>query len=618
MRIARTARTAKHNLWALHLFLFTVAIGLLATSSALMAQTAAGSIVGTVQDASGNVVAGAKVYLLSVDKNQTVTTVTNNLGYYSFPIVQPALYRLTIQAPGFKQYVQENIKLDVATTLTINATLQVGAVAQSVVVSGQPPALESQTSSLGQVIGNRSIVNLPLNGRNSYGFVALVPGVIAPYTFTQTAVDEYTDQYISINGSGPNQSLFLLDGGMNSEPGFNGPGIFPIVDMVQEYKVQTNNFGAEFSNTGGGIINVTTKSGGNKLHGSAWEFFRDTGLSANDFFSNRAGLARAPFTFNQFGATAGGPIKKNKTFYFFAYEGIRWGKSGQATGTMPTAAQRAGDFSNTYNNKGNLISIYNPFSTSPDPNHPGQYIRTQFPGNKIPATMIDPVAKTLLNYLPLPNQPGQGVAGTNNYEVNFTSPITEDSYSLRIDQEITPAQKIFARYSINDTSQTMPDLYGKSRDFLISNPTFGHNHFRRQQATIDYVHTFGTNKVLDLNSSFVRALLGRHTPGLGINPTTVGLPSYFSDLAKSYTPCFPVIGVAGMTTTMSVPNLGGGFIGNCGLLNDPLQTLFETGSFTVIHGALKSLVSKYRFTRFAIDPDRVGFLPFQLARWVPP
>ena len=363
-------------------FLFTFLMCLLLSGTALVAQTATGSIVGIVRDPSGNVIVGAQVHLLNVDKNQTADAVTNNLGYYSFPLVQPALYRLTVQAPGFKQFVQENIKLDVASTLSINANLQVGQIAQSVTVSAAPPILETQTSSLGQVISNRSIVNLPLNGRNAYGFAALVPGVIAPYGYSQTASDEYNDQFISINGSRPNQNLFLLDGGINSEPAFTGPGYFPSVDLVDQYKVQTANFGAEYSHTGGGLINVITRSGSNQIHGSAWEFFRNTQLEANDFFSNKANLPRAAFSFNQFGATLGGPIKKDKTFFFFAYEGLHWVQSGSAAGTLPTAAQRAGDFSTTYNSQGQVIPIYDPFSTKPDPSHPGQFIRTQYPGKQ--------------------------------------------------------------------------------------------------------------------------------------------------------------------------------------------------------------------------------------------
>ena len=571
---------------SLRLICWISIIGVLTMGPALRAQTATGAIVGIVRDASGNVVSGAKVDLLNVAKNQVASTTTNALGYYSFPLVQPALYRLTIQAPGFKQFVQENVRLDVATTLSVNANLQVGQVTQSVTVTGAPPLLESQTSSLGQVISNRSIVDLPLDGRNAYGFAALVPGVIAPYGFTQTAFDEYNDQFISINGSRPNQNTFLLDGGINSEPAFTGPGYFPSVDLVQQYKVQTADFGVEFSHTGGGLINVITKSGSNQIHGSAWEFFRNTNLEANDFFSNAAGLPRADFRFNQFGGTLGGPIKKDKTFFFGSYEGLRWVQSGSAVGTLPTAAQRSGDFSSTYNTQGQVIPIYDPFSTRPDPANPGQFIRTQYPGNKIPTTEINPVATSLLNYLPLPNQPGDSVTGNNNYYVNFSSPIEENSFSLRIDQAISATQKLFGRYSINDTTQTRPNLYGSSNpDFVISNPTAGNDFLRQQQVTIDYTNAFSSNKLLDLNSSYVRYWIGRSLPGIGVNPTVVGLPSYFNTLAQTYTPCFPSVGVSGMGLNLSLGNIGGGFMGGgCYNLGDAYPDLHEYGNLTIVHG----------------------------------
>ncbi|HEV2274421.1 MAG TPA: carboxypeptidase regulatory-like domain-containing protein, partial [Acidobacteriaceae bacterium] len=564
-----------------------IAVTTILNCHSVFAQIAAGSIVGIVRDPTGNVVSSAQVVLLNKATNQTFNATTNTLGYYSFPLLQPAVYQITVQAPGFKQFIQDNVQLDVAITLTINADLQVGEVSQSVTVTGQAPLLETQTSSLGQVISNKSVVNLPLNGRNAYGFAALVPGVVAPYGFTQTAFDEYNDQFISINGSRPNQNLFLLDGGMNSEPAFTGPGYFPSVDLVDEYKVQTNNLGAEFSNTGGGIINVITKSGSNQIHGSAWEFFRDTNLVANDFFSNRAGLPRANFRFNQFGGTVGGPIKRDKTFFFFAYEGLRWVQSGSAVGTLPTAAQRTGDFSTTYDSHGNVIPIYDPFSTKPDPSHPGQFIRTQFPGNKIPEAQINPVAKALLGYLPLPNQPGTPVTGTNNYYTNFSSPIEENSFSFRVDQVLTDTQKLFGRYSLNDTTQTRPNLYGSSSpNFLISNPTAGNDFLRQQQVTIDYTNAFRQNTILDLNSSYVRYYIGRKIPGLGFSPTGVGLPSYFGSLAKSYTPCFPSVGVTGLGLNLSLGNIGGGLMGaGCYTLGDVYPDLHEYGSLTIVHGA---------------------------------
>ncbi|MDX6464764.1 MAG: hypothetical protein QOE55_8461 [Acidobacteriaceae bacterium] len=563
-----------------------VVFSVLNSNEALHAQTAAGSIVGIVRDHTGNVVPGAQVTVLNGATNQSVSATTNSSGYYSFPLLQPALYQISVRAAGFKEFLQDNIQLDVAQTRNVDVGLDVGQVTESVTVTAAPPLLETQTSSLGEVIPNKSVLDLPLNGRNAYGFAALVPGVIAPYGFSQTAFDEYNDQFISINGSRPNQNLFLLDGGMNSEPAFTGPGYFPSVDLVEEYKVQTNNLGAEFSNTGGGIINVITKSGTNQIHGSAWWFFRHTDLSANDFFSNKAGLPRAHYQFSQFGGTIGGPIRKDKTFFFFAYEGLRWVQSGSAVGTLPTQAQRNGDFSSTYNSAGQVIPIYDPFTTVPDPNNPGQYLRTQYPGNKIPASELNPVTQAMLTYLPLPNQPGTPVTGSNNYYTNYSSPIVENSFSIRFDHAITDKQKIFGRYSLNDTTQTRPNLYGSSSpNFVISSPTAGNDFLRQQQATIDYTNPFKPNAVLDLNSSYIRYFIGRRIPGYNVNPTVVGLPSYFTTLSSLYTPCFPSVGVSGLGLTLSLGNIGGGLMGGgCYTLGDVYPDLHEYGSVTVVHG----------------------------------
>jgi hypothetical protein len=563
--------------------MFLIAL-LLSAGSRIVAQTATGSIVGIVHDQSGNVVPNAQVNLRNRSTNQAASVVSNNLGYYSFPLLQPASYQITVEVPGFKEFVEDDVQLDVAITLTVNIELQVGAVTQSVTVSGEPPTLDTQTSSLGQVIGTESVENLPLNGRNAYGFASLVPGVIAPYGFSQTAFDEYSDQFISINGSRPNQNLFLLDGGMNSEPFFTGPGYFPIVDLVQEYKVQTNNLGAEYSNTGGGVINVITKSGTNQIHGSAWEFFRNADLAANDFFSNQAGLPRAPFKFNQFGGTLGGPILKNNTFFFFAYEGLRWVQSGSAVGTVPTAAQRNGDFSSTYDSAGDMIPIYDPFTTKPDPNKPGQYIRTQFTGNKIPSNEIDPVATALLAYLPLPNQTGNPNTGTNNYVSNYSAPIDENSFSLRIDHALTSTQQVFGRYSINDTTQARPYVFGTSPNFKISNPTLGNDFLRAQQATIDYTNALRPNMVLDLNSSYIRFIIERTPDGLNFNYANVDLPSYFDDLS-AYKSCFPWVTPAGIGVNFSLGNIGTpGWGGVCGLLKNPGSDIHEYGNFTVVRG----------------------------------
>lgn len=552
-----------------------VAICALGAAGSLDAQSGTGSIVGQVRDSSGNVVIGAQVTALNVATNNKITVVTNGQGFYSFPVLQPASYQITLKATGFKELVRNNIQLDVAMTLTVNADLPVGAVSETVTVTDEPPLLETQSSSLGQLISARQMDDLPLSGRNSYSFATLVPGVVAPYQFTQPAVDEYNDQFISINGSRPNQNVFLLDGGTNSEPAFSGPGYFPSVDLVQEYKVQTNNLGAEFSNTGGGVVNVITKSGSNKFHGSAWEFNRSKGLEANSFFSIRAGLPRGDFKFNQYGGTLGGPLQKDRMFFFFGYEGLNWTQSGTASGNLPTAAERSGDFSAD-------APIYNPFSTTLSG---GVYTRTQYPNNQI--STIDPVAAALLSYLPLPTNE----AAVPNYTTNFSMPIKENSFSFRLDRVLTPTSKIFARYSINDTNQIRPALYGtSSKKFIQSSPQVGTDFLRQQQATVDYTNAIKSNLFLDLSSSFVRYFLDRMPPGQGFNTASLpfGQPteSEFAAIQSVYTSEFPTMFTSGLGLGESVGNIGFGELMGAftGVPKDVYSDLREYGNAISTHG----------------------------------
>lgn len=557
-------------------------------ASDLFAQTATGSIAGTVLDKAGNVLGHAVVTLTNAETNEVRTALTNDHGYYLLPLLPPANYSLAIQVPGFNKFVQSNIHLNVGDALTINASLQIGQVTQQVTITDQPSALETETSSLGQVLGNKTILDLPVNGRNSYSFATLVPGVLASAGFTQTAFDEYNDQFVSINGSRPNQNVFLLDGGMNTQPALSGPGYYPNIDLVQEYKVQTNNFSAEFSNTSGGVINVITKSGTNRLHGSLYEFFRDTGLNANDYFANRAGIPRAPFHYNQFGGSVGGPIIHDKTFFFFSYEGLRWTQAVTTTATLPTLAQRSGDFSQTRNSAGQLIPIYDPFSTMPDPANPGQYIRTQFPGNTIPAERIDPVAANLMSYIPTPNQPGDPVTGANNFVSNTSSPITKNEFSLRIDHALTGNSKLYGRFSIADTSQDRPPIFGSDPKFKVSAPILGPDFLRQMQTTIGDTTALSPSLVLELNSSFIRFHLTRQPPGQGFDPTQLGFPSYFATLAKTTVPCFPTVIVGGLGSSESIPNIGwGGLLGQLcwiGILNDANQVFHEYGNLTKVAG----------------------------------
>jgi len=399
--------------------------GMMVTFALAWAQTEKAQVNGSVVDPSGAVVADAELTAVHTATGGRRVVRTNAQGLYNLPFLDPGTYDIEVQKEGFRTAARKGIKFDVAQVARLDFQLEVGALSERVTVSAEGPLLETGSASLAHLVDNTRIVNLPTNGRNSYGFATLIPGVRASRGFTEVAYGMYNDQFVSINGSRPNQNSFLLDGGANSNPAFNGPAMFPSLDSVEEYKVQTNNFSAEFSNSAGGVINLVTKAGTNQFHGSLFEFLRNDKFTANDFFINRAGRKEGPFRFNQFGAAVGGPLHipgvykgKDKTFFFASYEGLRWVRGLITTGTMPTLLERQGNFTETRTGAGQVISVYDPFTTAPDPARPGRSIRTPFPGNMIPTARFDPVSRNLLAYFPAPNAPGAPNTNVNNFATN--------------------------------------------------------------------------------------------------------------------------------------------------------------------------------------------------------
>jgi hypothetical protein len=540
------------------------------------------AIEGTVQDATRAVITDASVSLQNEGTGVKRTTTTNGAGAYIFPLLQPGSYAITVEKPGLETAKRTGIRLDVAQTAKIDFTLHVGTVSQAMVVSGTAELLDTGTAAVGQVVDTRAIDNLPTNGRNSYEFITLTPGVRAPNGFRSVVTDNVSSAFVSINGARPNGSVFYLDGGNNSESNYNGPTYVPPVDAVQEFKVQTSSFGAEYTNTTGGVVNLVTKSGTNRFHGTLFEYLRNNDLDATNFFLNLSGIGKAEYRFNQFGGTLGGPVIKNKTFFFFSYEGLRLVQGVTYTNTLPTAAQRAGDFTETRNAAGQVIAIYDPFSTVPNPSAPGSSIRTPFPGNAIPPARIDPVAHNLLKYLPQPNTTGAPITGNNNFVSNASSPINKDDYSARVDHHFSDNTSLFGRYSVNYEPWETPQPYGAGNP---ANPNLGLTNFGRYNAVLNGTHIFSPQFLVELSSSFNRWAQTRVGPGVGFDPTQLGLPSYI--VAHSAKPEFPVISVSGMNGAASLGNNYGAGLLAAGGVQDGINgfdTIEERVNFTRIAG----------------------------------
>lgn len=558
----------------------------------LSAQTEKAQLAGTVTDSSQAVVPGVQISLTNTGTSARRTTTSNEQGLYTLPFLDPGIYDIQVQKAGFRTLNRSGLKLDVAQVAAINFSLEVGAVSEQVTVTAQQVLLDTGSGSLAHTMENQRIVNLPTNGRNSYGFAMLVPGVRASRGFSELAYGMYNDQFVSINGSRPNQNSFLLDGGANSNPAFNGPAMFPSVDSVEEYKVHTNNFSAEFPNTAGGVVNLVTKSGTNKLHGALFDFLRNDKMAANDFFINRAGRPRAPFRFNQFGAAVGGPLVipklydgKDKTFFFASYEGLQWVRGLISTGTMPTLREREGDFSEGRNSAGALVTIYDPLTNAPNPQQAGRSIRQPFAGNRIPLQRFDAVSRNLLKFFPNPNAPGNPFTAVGNYATNPSAPIIKNTVSARIDHHITDKQRIYGRFSLNNTPHNRPPIYGNTPELRVSSPVLGNDQLNQRSVVLNYNNVISPTLVMELSSSFLRYSIRREGPALGYDPRQIGLPSHFGELYSSLRPCFPNVAITGFGVTIQAPDSGGGLMGSCGLLQDGYETFHQHANATNSRGS---------------------------------
>lgn len=407
--------------------LLLLGAALLFLAPAVLAQTA--QLTGRVNDATGAVVPGAQVTATNTATGFKRETVTNEEGNYVIPLLQPGSYQVMVQKPGFRPILQSDVTLQVEQVVRLDFQMEAGEVTETVNITASGLGLERETSSVGQVIENKTIVTLPLNGRNYTQLVALMPGA-TPNQGSRAA------DGISLNGNRTFQNTYLIDGVDNNNyilgvDTSSTQALRPSVDSIQEFKVESANYSAEYGRSAGGIVSLAIKSGSNEFHGSVFEFLRNDKLDANNFFSNRAHLERPPLRFNQFGGTLGGPIFKNHTFFFVSYQGTRDKRSRTGTTTVPTREMINGNFGS--------INIY-------DPANVVDGVRQQFPDNIIPESRIDPVGRRLAALYPAPNQPGS----VNNYVANVPTSDTADQLDLRFDHSFRAQDTLFVRYSWSD------------------------------------------------------------------------------------------------------------------------------------------------------------------------
>ena len=397
----------------------------------LLAQTPTATLTGSVKDPSGAIVSGARVSARNTGTNILHDVMTNNSGEYTVPLLDVGEYDVSVEAAGFKKQVQTSLTLQVGQTARVDFTLTLGQVSDVMEVSAELPVTQTDSASVGTVVDNQHVVEMPLNGRQFYSLATLVPGVTPP---VQNSTLSFRGGF-NVAGSSEVSNNFTINGFNNNNQDVSAPVFRPSIDAIQEFKVLTGVYPAELGYGSGGQVQVTIKSGTNQVHGTAFEYIRNAAVDARNYFLN-ANTPTPPFKRNQFGATLGGPIRKDKTFFFASYEGFRLRQDINSRATVPTAAFRTGDFG----------ALSRPIL---DPTTGRQFLN-----NIIPANRIDPAGRALLGYYPIPTSPtAAGASPANNYLFNVIRRETMDEGSVRLDHSFSEKDtlRITANY-FNDPS----------------------------------------------------------------------------------------------------------------------------------------------------------------------
>jgi hypothetical protein len=479
----------------------------LTVAASCLAQISAGSIVGTVRDSSGALVPNATITVTNKATGVSVTTTTNGAGEYQVLALNPGTYSAKASASGFASQVRNDIEIHVQSRPSIDFTLKVGQVSQVVEVTAATPLLQTQTADVGGVVGARQIVDLPLNGRRYADLALLEPGVQKYYSANNPAPDRF-----SSNGNLELQNDFLLDGignnsGSTNLQEFSVQVVQPPPDALQEFKVQTRTYSAEFGASAGAVVNASVKSGTNQFHGNLWEFVRNNKFDANTFFNNANGTPIGHFSQNQFGGTIGGPIRKDKTFFFFDLQKFTSRQATTVNSTVPTPLMKHGNFT----------ELGQPLTDSPVAGQAGCVS-----GNVVQAGCIDPVAAKLIALFPDPNIPSAvaaegtpgGWTGGSNYQ--FQASVPDDVYSLdgRVDHALNATNRIFGRYSYYHVNRQDPPW--------TSDPVAGNGNFatqyriRGQQAALSWSDTLSNSLLNELRLGFSRDFAHSDPVGLSL------------------------------------------------------------------------------------------------------
>ncbi|MEX2262560.1 MAG: TonB-dependent receptor [Bryobacteraceae bacterium] len=475
-----------------------------------------GTILGTVTDPSASAVSNADVTVTNLATNEVSRVKTDAVGNYFVPNLRPGEYSIAVESPGFKKFIQDRVPLQIDQRARVDASLTLGATSEVVEVTAAAPVLQTESGSIGQVVDNRKIVGLPLNGRGAFGLIGLVPGV------ADGAASGTSGASARINGGRNRLNEIQLDGvtAVNIKGG--NVGYTPMVDALEEFKIVTNSFSAEYGRTGGGVILATIKGGTNGFHGTVFEFLRNDVLNGRNFFAP-AGQSKPVLRQNQFGAAVGGPIRRDKTFFFVDWQGTRVRTAAIRTSSVPTPQMRSGDLAGSN-------PVYDPNSTRVEGN---QVLRDPIPNNVIPASRFDPAAAKVIAFYPEPN--GSGIA--NNYVLAGPGTRRADQGDVRIDHTLTGSIKLMGRYSMNDTDDVPSPTY-----LTAGNPTNYPSEGRQQNAAFSYLHTIRPTLINEVRLGVNRVYSQGIAPTGGQDyPQQLGIPGVPQDN-------FPRINITGFTS----------------------------------------------------------------------
>lgn len=535
-----------------------------AAGATTRAQVGSATLSGLVLDQAGAAVPGAVVTIVQAATNLTRTVVTATDGGYRATALPPGLYRVRVESAGFRPITREGIRLATGEIVRVDLRLDLGGIAEAVTVQADAPLLREESSGLGHVVDNRRVVDLPLDGRSFVALAALAPGVTMP--------PRPAAPLPRINGGRPRTNEYLFDGISVLQPEPGQVAFFPNIDAIQEFRIESNSPPAEFGRFNGGVVNLTTKAGTNAVRGSLFEFFRHEALNARNAFASTEPV-KPRFRRDQFGGVVGGPLRRDRTFFFADYQGQRQAIGRTVISTVPTLLQRQGIFTEAI--AGRVPAIYDPATTAPGAS--GGVTRSPFPGNTIPGARMDPVARALLDRYPLPTGPGTA----NNYRRTGNERVDQDQVSVRIDHRL-PGNRghVFARLTRFDEAfipvTPLPDGSG------VTAGTLGPQDTTSWSFASGHQHAFSSTLLNELRVGDTRRSVRRRATGLGAPVSeSLGLPGIPS--TASFPDTLPTFLIAGYQQLGSPPNAASRFGTSVTQVADTLTWL--KGRHTIKAGA---------------------------------